>query len=157
MAGVSTRIVVLVFPVVAAVAVVAAIVAGEAVGSAPFSAGLPRNAAEAAAAGDVVSLMRFLRAGADPHRVDAVAPELISVSIRFASAIEAAILSRRGSVVSVLAHHGSLGDEAQRRALSCLAQDVGQADLAAVMASGDVPCAPGEALARVQARSAAAR
>jgi hypothetical protein len=123
-------------------------------GRTPFSSGPPANIAEAAGLGSGAELLRLLREGQDPHAVLPLSPDVISTTVTRASAVEAAVWSRRFQVVELLDREGALKDPAQRHAVLCLARDVGVEEIVAYLAKTDsVPCEDGRALAAVQARS----
>jgi hypothetical protein len=144
----------LVLPILAATVFLAAIALAEARGYAPLSKPGFRNSAEAAAAGDAATLVRFLRLGENPTRVQQVRPELISGAVVRVTTLEAAMWSRRLEMIELLDAEGAFVDPDQRRELACLASDLDLPEVAAYLAP-DRTCEKGAALERVFDRSRA--
>ena len=120
-----------------------------------FSGGPPANIAEAAGLGSGAEVMRMLRTGQDPHVVLPIHPEIISSTIRRASAVEAAVWSRKVQLVELLDREGALAAPGQRHHVLCLARDVGVDEIVAYLVKTDsAPCeGDGRTLTAVQARS----
>ena len=137
--------------VTAGVLVFAALDAG---GRTPSSDGSLRNVAEAAAMGQASEVIRMLREGQDPNRIYELRREIISSTVTRATALEAAIWSRRAQQVELLDRAGGIRDRESRHYLACLAADV-QVDEVVEYLSPDGPpeCAAGEALKQVLART----
>ena len=83
-------------------------------GATPLSLGPPRNVAEAAGAGQVSEVLRFLRDGEDPSRFWPVRPEIISSTVTRPTGLEAALwggrqlielLDRRGLIQNADTRH----------------------------------------------------
>jgi hypothetical protein len=128
--------------------------ANEVSGRLLFSAGRPRNIAEAAGLGTGAEVLRLLRSGADPHVVLPVRPEIISSTITKATGVEAAVWSRKGQLVELFDREGALAAPDQRHHVLCLARDVGVDEIVAYLAKTDqASCEHGQALAEVQART----
>ena len=140
-------------PLVLATAVMTATVLGEVTGRTPFSDGGPRNSAEAAAVGDAAVLLRLLRSGESPLRVHRLRPEIISSDVQFATTLEAAVWSRRIEMIRLLDREGVIVGRETRGGLACLAADLDLPDVMAYLAPDGVQCVPGEASARVVART----
>jgi hypothetical protein len=123
-------------------------------GRTPFSSGPPANIAEAAGLGSGAEVMRLLRERQNPHAILSLSPDVISSTVTQASAVEAAVWSRRAQLVELLDREGALTDPAERHNLLCLARDVRVDEIVAYLAKTDsAPCEEGRALAAVQARS----
>jgi hypothetical protein len=123
-------------------------------GTTPLSDGPPRNIAEAAGGGRDSEVLRFLRAGQDPSRVWPMRREVISSTVLRATALEAAVWSRREPLIEVLDGRGLIADMETRRHLICLASDLSIGDIATYLSRGAPPaCEPGKALELVKARS----
>jgi hypothetical protein len=123
-------------------------------GRTPFSGGRPRNLAEAAGLGSGAEVLRMLRAGADPHFVLPVRPEIISSTVTNATGVEAAVWSRKAQLVELFDREGALAAPDQRHHVLCLARDVGVDEIVAYLTKTDhAPCDSGRALAEVQART----
>jgi len=120
-----------------------------------FSGGEPANVAEAAGLGRGAEVLRMLRAGQDPHVVLPIHPEIISSTVTRASAVEAAVWSRKAQLVALLDREGALADPGQRQHVLCLARDVGVDEIVAYLTrTGSASCEEGRTLAAVRARSA---
>lgn len=146
-------LVALVGPLVATTAAMTWVAAGERAGYAPLAGFTPANAAEAAALGNAVQLARFLRQGEDVHRVHPLRPEVISSAVLRATTLEAAMWSRQVDLVEFLEREGAI-TAADRPGLACLAGDLEIEDVVALLApQGTASCVPGEAMARVTART----
>jgi hypothetical protein len=140
-------------PVLAAAGVVWFSLA-EIAGRTPFSSGPPANIAEAAGLGSGAEVLRLLREGQNPHVVLPLGPDVISTTVTRASAVEAAVWSRRFQLIELLDREGVLANPAERHMLLCLARDVGVDEIVAYLAKKDAaPCEAGRTLAAVQARS----
>ncbi|MGH9348731.1 MAG: hypothetical protein ACRD26_15845, partial [Vicinamibacterales bacterium] len=111
-----------------------------------------RNSAEAAAAGDAAAMLLFLRRGDNPTRVHPVRPDLISSAIVRATTLEAAMWSRRISMIRALDREGAIIGDDERRELACLARDLDLPDVAEYLAPAQA-CVRGQAVERVVARS----
>lgn len=112
------------------------------------------NVAEAAAAGDAAEVLRRLQGGEDPRRMYDVRPQFISSSVQHATLLEAAMWSRRVQMFVMLDRAGLLVNDATRRELICLAEDLSLPDVVEYLGRGDAPaCEPEQALKRVQART----
>jgi hypothetical protein len=123
-------------------------------GRTPFSSGPPANIAEAAGLGSGAELLRLLRERQNPHVVLSLSPDVISSTVTKASAVEAAVWSRRLQVIELLDREGALADPAERHNLLCLARDLDVDEIVTYLAKTDsAPCEDGRALAAVQARS----
>lgn len=126
----------------------------ELAGRTPLSSGAPANIAEAAGLGSGAEVMRMLREGQDPRAVLPLSRETISSTVTRASAIEAAVWSRKVQVVDLLDREGALADPEQRHHVLCLARDVGVDEIVVYLAKTDpAPCEEGRAVAAVLARS----
>ena len=151
------RLVVLWIAVVPPAVATAAIVwfsLAEMSGPTPFSSGPPANIAEAAGLGSGAEVMRLLRERKNPHAILPLSPDVISSTITRASAVEAAVWSRKFQLVELLDREGVLADPEERHYLLCLARDVGVDEIVAYLARTDsAPCEEGRALKSVQARS----
>lgn len=122
-------------------------------GTTPLSNGPPRNVAEAAGAGQVSEMLRFLRAGEDPARFWPVRPEIISPYVTRPTGLEASLWGGRQQV-ELLDRRGFIRDAATRQELACLAKDLGNEELATYLSPGGAtPCAAGAAFARLKERS----
>jgi hypothetical protein len=140
-------------PAVLATLAVLVFAARELSGSTPFSLGPVRNVAEAAGAGQVPQVLRFLRDGEDPARFWPVRPEIISSTVTRPTGLEAALWGGR-SLVELLDRRGFIRDDGTRHHLACLARDIGDEEVAAYL-SGDVTptCEAGAAFASLANRS----
>ena len=144
----------LLLPIGVATIGVAWIASGELLGSHPFAGLEARNSAEAAALADASGLLRFLRRGEDPHAEYPVRPEVISSAILHATTVEAAMWSRQVELIKLLDREGVIHDGEERAALTCLAADLEIDDVVEYLApEGASSCQPGQALARVTART----
>lgn len=122
-------------------------------GRMPFSDGPLRNVAEAAADGNAAEVVRRLNAGADLRQAMPVRAELISSSVRYAAALEAAVWSRQGALVRLLDRLGAVGHGATRRHLVCLALDIGAEEVSSVLdPGGAMSCVPAVATGIVTGR-----
>lgn len=140
-------------PVLATVAVLV-FAASESLGRTPLSNGRPINLAEAAGAGEVAEVLRFLRSGWDPTQIWPLRPEIISSTVTRATALEAAVWGGRQPLVELLDRRGFIRDAGTRHHLACLAKDVGSEEVVAYLFPGGAPpCEPGAAFAVVKARS----
>lgn len=144
-------------PVSAATLVILMVAAGECAGAAPFAGLVPRNSAEAAGLGRAAELLRFLRDGQDPHAVYPVRPEILSSAILRATTVEAAMWSRQVEMIKLLEREGVIDGNEERQALACLAADLKIDDVVEHLSpDGAHGCEPGQALARVTARTSSA-
>jgi hypothetical protein len=142
-------------PVVAGTLLVVAVASLELFGWTPFSMS-PVNIAEAAAAGNAAETLRLLEQGADPARVEAVRPEIVSSEITRLNALEAAIWSRQVELVTLLDRRGAIAASA-RHDLACLASDLGADDIVEYFGEEtSSSCQAGAARERVVRRSAGA-
>jgi hypothetical protein len=126
----------------------------ELAGRTPFSFGPPVNIAEAAGLGSGAEVLRLLRAGEDPSLVLPIRREIISSTVTKASAVEAAVWSRKVQLVELLVREGALTDPQQRHHVLCLSRDVGVGEIVEYLGKTDsAPCEDGSTQAAVQARS----
>ena len=140
-------------PAAIATLAVLAFAARELSGTTPLSNGPPRNVAEAAGAGQVSEVLRFLRAGEDPSRFWPVRAEIISEYVTRPTGLEAALWGGRG-LVTLFDQRGFIRTPEARRHLACLAKDIGNRDALSYLSPGGTPvCKEGEALASVRDRS----
>ena len=131
-----------------------AVAAAERVAPGLFDYYRPLNLAEAAAAGNAAEVLRRLHSGEDPKREYVVRPQFISSTVQHASMSEAAMWSRRVQMFVMLDRAGALTNDATRRELMCLAQDLSLPDVAGHLAGEEArPCEPQQALNRVLART----
>ncbi|HXE79465.1 MAG TPA: hypothetical protein VNK41_01835 [Vicinamibacterales bacterium] len=139
-------------PPVLVTAVLSAVGIGERFGG--FETYKPRNIAEAAGMAHAGEVLRRLRLGEDPARVQAIRPEIISSSVQRATGLEAAMWSRQKEMIVLLDRAGAIRGEETRAALACLAVDLSLPDIAKYL-TGDrvVTCKPQQALNRVLART----
>jgi hypothetical protein len=122
-------------------------------GTTPLSNGPVRNVAEAAGAGQVAEVLRFLRDGEDPRRFWPVRPDIISAYVTRPTGLEAALWGGRG-LVELLDRRGFIRDDETRAHLACLARDIGNRDLVAYLSKdGAASCESGAAFAAVKDRS----
>lgn len=136
-------------PICAATACVLLVALAERAGATPFSGLVPQNSAEAAGWGRASDMLRFLRDGEDPRRVQAVRPEIISSAIPRASTLEASMWSRQVELVQLLDQAVAFDDK-ERAELACLAADLEIDDVVEYLApEGVAYCEPGAALKRV--------
>lgn len=126
-------------PAVLATLVVVTFSGLELLGRTPFAIGPFRNIAEAAGMGAASDVLRLLGHGEDPTRVLPVRGEIISSSVRRATALEAAIWSRRRELVELLDRRGAIVDAQTRQHLACLASDLDARDIADYLSSGRAP------------------
>jgi hypothetical protein len=139
-------------PAAAAALAVLLFVAIELPGGSPLSLGRPQNIAEAAGLGSGAEVMRLLQAGEDPTRIYTVRPEVISPSVDRASALEAAVWSRRLELVRLLDATGALTGDL-RRDIVCLAKDLEAADIVGYLdPDRHADCVEGEARQRIVTR-----
>jgi hypothetical protein len=117
---------------------------------------VPLNIAEAAGMEDAGEVVRRLRLGEDPGRILPVRPHVISSSIPFATAFEAAIWSRSVELVALFDREGAPLDEQTRAGLACLAGDVKAEDIRSYLVKDHpVTCQQDAALKRIEARAPA--
>lgn len=131
----------------------AAVSLTEAGGGSLLAARAPANVAEAAASGRADLVLRLLRHGERADAVYDVHPDVISSAVRRATALEAAIWSRQLELVELLDREGAI-PHAERRALACLAGDLGVDDVAEYLGPVEPACVPDEAYNAVAARTA---
>ena len=132
----------------------AAIAGAEGAGGTWLAARTPANIAEAAATARADLVVRFLDAGEDPRRVYPLHPDVISSTVRHATALEAAIWSHQRPLIELLDREGVIPDDG-RQALACLAVDVGVDDIVGYLSPAAPPdCVRGEAMGQVTARTA---
>ena len=144
----------LVVPIGAATVVIAGVSASERIGAHPFAGLAAQNSAEAAALANAGELLRFMRRGENPHAVYPVRPEVISSAILRATTVEAAMWSRQVEMIRLLEREGAIDGGEERTALACLAADLQIDDVLEHLApDGLSGCEPGQALARVTART----
>jgi hypothetical protein len=149
------RIVAAAPPLAALVATIGFIVA-EAAGVPVLGPGRVRNVAEAAGLGSASEVVRLLDGGAEAATVLPIRPDVISASVQRASALEAAVWSRRVELVELLDQRGAI-PPSERPRLACLATDLGVADVAEYLASGAAPvCTPNAVMEAIQARTSGA-
>jgi hypothetical protein len=147
----------LLLPMCLATAAVGWVAAGERAGAQPFAGIVPLNSAEAAGLAHAGDVLRLLRLGEDPHAVHAVRPEVISSAILRATTVEAAMWSRQVEMIKLLEREGVIDGNEERDALACLAADLEIDDVVEHLAPEGVSgCEPGQALARVAARTSGA-
>jgi hypothetical protein len=140
-------------PLGIAMMAIVTVAAGERAGLSPFGGLVPRNSAEAAGMANAAQMLGFLRQGEDPRQVHDVRPEILSSAVRRATTLEAAMWSRQIEMIELLDRTGAIPD-ADRRALACLAADLGVEDVVEYLApSGTSFCVDGAALERVLART----
>ena len=119
----------------------------ELLGHTPFAVGPFRNIAEAAGMGAASEVLRLLGNGEDPNRVLPIRGEIISSSVRQATALEAAIWSRRRELVELLDRRGAIVDAPTRQHLACLAGDLEALDIVEFLSPGRSQiCVHGRAL-----------
>ena len=140
-------------PAVLATLAVLGFAAREVSGTTPLSYGPPRNVAEAAGAGQVSEVLRFLRDGEDPSRFWPVRPEIISSTVTRPTGLEAALWGGR-QLIELLDRRGFIRSADTRQHLACLAKDIGYEDLVSYLSPGGAPpCEYGAAFASLKARS----
>lgn len=126
----------------------------ERLGATAFAGTTPRNSAEAAAFGNPGAVLRFLRAGEDPHDVHPLRGSVISSEVLRATTLEAAMWAREVAMIRLLDREGAVADDAKRRALACLAADLRVDDVVRYFAPGGTEhCDPGAAVDAVVART----
>jgi hypothetical protein len=126
----------------------------ELLGRTPFAVGPFRNVAEAAGMGAASDVLRMLGNGDDPNRVMPVRGEIISSSVKQATALEAAIWSRRRELIELLDRRGAIVDASIRQHLACLAADLDARDIVEFLSPGRAPgCERGRALDLVLERT----
>jgi hypothetical protein len=126
----------------------------ELLGHTPFAVGPFRNIAEAAGMGAASEVLRLLGNGEDPNRVLPIRGAIISSSVRQATALEAAIWSRRRELLELLDRRGAIVDAPTRQHLACLAADLDARDIVEFLSSGRAPaCEHGRTLDLVLERT----
>jgi hypothetical protein len=106
--------------------------------------------------GAASEVLRLLGNGEDPNRVLPLRGAIISSSVQRATALEAAVWSRRRELVEVLDRRAAIADEQTRQHLVCLARDLDARDIADYLAPGRVPeCVQHRELDLVLARTKA--
>jgi hypothetical protein len=140
-------------PLCVATVCVVLVALAERAGAAPFAGLVPRNSAEAAGWGRAADLLRFLRNGEDPRRVQPVRAEIISSAIPRATTLEASMWSRQLELIQLLDQAVTFDDQ-ERAELACLAADLEIDDVVEYLAPDGIGyCEPGEALKRVIAHA----
>jgi len=142
-------------PCVIASVLVLAFGASEVAGRTPFAYEPPENIAEAAGMGLSSEVLRYLRAGQDPHAILQVRPHIISSDITRVTAVEAAVWSRRIRLMRLLEREGALEDMALRTRLTCLAADIQAVEIQHFITASSTParCEPGALARSIAARS----
>jgi hypothetical protein len=144
----------LLVPLAVATAITVSVALGERLGATPLAAPPPANSAEAAATGNAAEMLRLLRSGDDPNRLYPIRPELISSAVRRATTLEAAVWSRQVQLMELLDREGAIVGGDARRALACLALDIGVGDTAEYLwQQAASECEDGTALQRVLERT----
>jgi hypothetical protein len=139
-------------PMTAVVAVMVWVAVSERQGRNPLGTPPFRNSAEAAAAGDAATTLRFLRMGDNPTWMYPIRNGVISSQVSSATTLEAAIWSRHIEMIRLLDREGAIIDQDQRRQLACLALDLDLPDVASYL-DPNQRCVRGAALERIIARS----
>jgi hypothetical protein len=100
-------------------------------------------------------VLRYLRAGEDPHAILHVRPHIISSEITRVTTVEAAVWSRRIRLMRLLEREGALDDPELRANLSCLAADIQAGEIQQFIAASSTParCEPGARARSIAARS----
>jgi hypothetical protein len=146
------RIAALALPPIVAVVATFGFIAAESRGAAVLSYGPVRNIAEAAGLGSAAEVTRLLTKAQDPAQVMPIRSEIISSSVRHASALEAAIWSRRVELVKLLIVRARISAD-ERNRLACLARDLSASDIAEFLDPGvDATCVSGLVMQSIQAR-----
>ena len=141
-------------PLCITTATLAWVAVSERVGTTVFAGIVPRNSAEAAALGNPGAVLRFLRAGENPHDVHSLRGSVISAEVLRATTLESAMWSREVTMIRLLDRKGAIADDAERMALACLAADLDVSDVVVFLApEGTAHCQPGAAAAAVVART----
>ena len=148
-----TRPLLLALPGIMATIGLAVVVAVERVDPDAFVSDRPLNAAEAAAAGDAAEVLRRLRFGEDPTRVEPLRPGIASSGVQRATTLEAAMWSRELEMIQMLDRHGAIVEPQTRRHLACLASDLDLADIARYLAADVAHCEGDHALQHVIERT----
>jgi hypothetical protein len=126
----------------------------ELLGHTPSAVGPFRNIAEAAGMGAASEVLRLLGNGEDPNRLLPIRGEIISSSVRQATALEAAIWSRRRELLELLDRRGAIVDAPTRQHLACLAGDLDARDIVEFLSPGRaLACEHGRALDLVLERT----
>jgi hypothetical protein len=99
----------------------------------PFAAPADLTLAEAAAIGDDADVLRQIRAGADPDAPAIVRRGMVSDTEFLLTPLEAATANAHAETIDLLVRSGAALDHDTARVLICLAQDKGEADIAALL------------------------
>ena len=142
------------FPAIAATCAVLGFVIAEGAGLEPLTYGAPRNIAEAAGLGSAADVWRLADAGDEATRVYPVRREIISSAVPYATALEAAVWSRRVQLVQLLNDRGML-PPAERDRLTCLARELHSSDIEDYLAGGRQVACNESVVAQVTARPSA--
>jgi hypothetical protein len=114
----------------------------------------PLNIAEAAGFANAADVVRRLRMGEDPGRVYPLRAHVVSSSVRRATALEAALFTRRIELVRLFDQEGVAIEPETRAALSCLAADLELEVIANYLSkNSSVNCEKNAALERLTART----
>lgn len=97
--------------------------------------------AEAARNGDIATVFRMVRAGADPNRAEAVRFER-RADRGVLTPLEAGVESRQVEVLEVLVRAGARADDTQRMRLACLAAAVDAPEVTEYLRSALPPASP---------------
>jgi hypothetical protein len=129
--------------------------AAELSGGTPLSNGRFRNMAEAAGRGDASEVLRRMRLGDDPNRVEPVDPDIISSRFTRLTPLEAAVFSHHVELVHMLDRLGAIVDVGTRQHLTCLAADIGDAEIVRYFVGERAPdCAKDATVNAILARTA---
>jgi len=141
-------------PVLTLMLLTSVFVLGEMAGHAPLTAQPPRNIAEAAGLGSGAEVLRMLRAGQNPMTPLPVRGDIISSEITSATALEAAIWSRRVRLLHLFDREGLLRDDEIRQHVACVATAIGFDDgVEYLFPGGFGGCDPDEVIRAIRARS----
>lgn len=140
-------------PAAAATLIVLWFAGAETSGFTPFSMH-PENLAEAAAMGNAAETVRRLSFGQSPYRVERIRGDIIGTDSMQATALEAAVMSKRLELIRLLDSRGAFVGDDVRRNLSCLAEDFGAGEIQEYLGRGlAVECEPGVTRLRIIART----
>ena len=149
----TVAVVMVLAPMLAAMALLLVFTVGELNGVRPFSYQAPSNLAEAAGMGLLPEVLRFIREGGDSTRVENVRPDIISSEITKVTAPEAAIWARRVQLVRLMEREGAFGARADRPHLACLARALQVVEIVEYLAPhGTADCDPDQVIAQIAAR-----
>ena len=123
-----------VLPPVAALVAVLVFSTLEVAGFEPLSLPRPLNLAEAAGSGQAADVLRRLKDGQDPWKMEPVRAGVISRADLQVNAYEAAVLSRSARLVALMERRTGPLDARTRQWLVCLARDAGARDTVALLA-----------------------